>query len=196
MRIIFTLSLLLLQACASLGPKYSSRENKVIKDKSIITVYRPWKYVGSAGDPYTCLDNTAVGEYYNGSFYSLEVGPGDHYVSWGTIDGQSKNGVRFVAKQGEQYFLRFDISKLSGAKEATQAGGMAGAGAVGYIATGAFFSQSSQEEIKRILDSRVQKEVNNQGLMFVKKEFAQTELQDTKLYPIKKYDTSWCASPK
>ncbi len=196
MKFFVIFSVLFLQACASLGPKYPAVENKVSKGKSLLTIYRPWKFAGSAGDPYTCLDNAAVGEYYNGSFYNLEVTPGEHFISWGTIDGQSKNGVRFNAKQGEQYFLRFDISKLAGAKEATQAAGMVGAGAVGYVASGAFFSKDTQETINQTMDDRVQKEVNNQGLMFVKKKFAQAELSDTKLYTVKKYDTKWCTSPK
>lgn len=196
MKFVFLLSLLLIQGCATLGPKYSSTQSQVPKNKALITVYRPWKFVGSAGDPYTCLDNSAVGEFYNGSYYNVEVNPGEHYVSWGTIDGQSKNGVHFIAKQGEQYFLRFDISRLSGAKEATQAAGMAGAGAVGYVASGAFFNKESKETISKIIDDRIQKEVNNQGLMFVKKEFAQTELTDAKLYTVKQYSTNWCNAPK
>lgn len=196
MRIIAILILLFLQSCASLGPKFTHSEIVVPKNKSIMTIYRPWKFAGSVGDPYTCLDNKTVGEYYNGTFYNLEISPGEHYVSWGMIDGQSKMGVKFEAKAGEQYFLRFESAKLIGAKESTQGAAMGGAGVIGYLAVGALFSKNSAETIQKMVDERVQKVVNNQGLMFVKKEYALTELKDTKEYMIKKYDTSWCNPPK
>ncbi len=111
----------------------------------------------------------------------------------GTIEGPSANDVKFRAKAGEQYFLRFDISKLSGAKEATQAGAMAGAGIIGLAVSPLFFSGKDElEAMKKNLDTRVQLEVNNPGLMFVTKDFALSELPSTKLYHLKTYNTKMC----
>lgn len=184
---------LLFTSCAQLGLKYTESKINIPKDKSIVTIYRPWSFVGSAGDPFTCLDYKAVGEFYNGAYFNIELVPGSHTIGVGSFGGQSENSITFNVVSGQHYYLRFDISKLNGAKEATQAAGMAGAGAIGYLMSGAFFSKDKPDKINEIVDKRVQKEVINQGLYFISEKYALEELKDLKEYRVKEYKTDWCS---
>ena len=189
---ISILSLILFSSCSLFGTKYSKQKVIFPKDKALLTIYRPWRFIGSANDPYTCLNNKVVGEFYNGKYYHLVLKPGKYHVDHAALlGGPSENGVHFEAKPGEQYFLRFELSQIVGVDEATINGSAAGGASV-YTITSLIFANRELKELDKISDQRVQKKINNPGLMFVKESYALSELKDIERYENKKFNSTAC----
>lgn len=185
-------SLILFSSCSLFGTKYSKQKINLSKEKALLTIYRPWRFAGAVFDPYTCLNNKVVGEFYNGKYYQLILKPGKYYVDHAALlDGPSKNGVHFEAKPGEQYFLRFESSRIVGFDE-TMTHASAAGGPMMYLTFGLFFANRDPGEFVKISDQRVQKKINNPGLMFVKESYALSELKDIEKYENKKFNSTAC----
>jgi hypothetical protein len=178
------LSLILFSSCSLFGTKYSNQKKSFPKDKALLTIYRPWRFAGSVIDPYTCLNNKVVGEFYNGKYYQLILKPGKYHVDHAALfDGPSGNGVYFEAKSGEQYFLRFEASQIVGVDPAAS-------GRPPIVSL--LNPMRDLKELEKISDQRVQKKINNPGLMFVKESYALSELKDIERYEKKKFNSTAC----
>jgi hypothetical protein len=199
---LLVLSTLVLSAfgCASLGPVYQE-QTLTNKKMAQLNIYRVKKFAGSAGSPYLCLDNKVIGELTNGGYFVTEIEPGDHTLMRKTM-GANAGDVKFTAKAGEAYYLRADYSNDNGAQESANIGrqaalGPGGGGALGAAMSAGFFGGSAEREtLKANKDQRMNSVGLNPGFLFVKPEFAKTEITQTKLFVVPEYKTDPCAPKK
>ncbi len=193
--------LLLLSACASLGPHFS-KPQKASKEKSLIYVYRVKKFAGSAGSPYVCLNKQVVGEIPNGGYFSFEAPPGEHQLTLRSGLGDKLASFPFSSKAKQVYYVRTDFSLNSGAQENTETarqaaldpgGGGAVGGVAGAIASDSFFGTKEEaESILARLDLRAQEKSSNPGFLFIKPDMAEPEIVQTKLVTIPPYKINPC----
>lgn len=201
MKFVALLSLLLCSACASLGPQFTKAQ-KASKDQSLIYIYRVKKFAGSAGSPYLCLDKKVVGEVPNGGYFPLEMSPGSYELTMRGALGENLASFPFTVKANHVYYVRTDFSLNSGARENTDVarqaalgpggGGALGAG-IGAVVNDQFFGDEEEgNKILTQLDKRAQQQSKNPGFLFVKPEFAEAEIAQTKLFTVPPYKMNPC----
>lgn len=183
--------------CTSLGPKFSQAQ-KPAKDKALIYVYRVNKFAGSAGSPYVCMGKQVIGEIPNGGYFMFTAPPGSHELRMRGVLGDTLASFPFNVKAQQVYYVRTDFSLNSGAKEGAEAArqgalGPGGGGAIGAAMSAGFFGGKEEaEKILSHLDKRVQEQSNNPGFLFVKPDFAETEIKQTEVFTVPAYKNNPC----
>ncbi len=116
LKIKYTLSLvgallLILTGCAipgAPGPKFSGLQN-IPGGNAELIVYRKSAFFAAAQAMPLLIDDSQVGELYNGSFLQHPLAPGKHKikVSTGPFSQSVETTIQFPA--GERKFLHFDF---------------------------------------------------------------------------------------
>src|SRR5579863_5880049 len=93
----------MLAGCGVQGTEYQPRA--VPAEKSIIYIYRPYKILGSGATPLVTCGSESI-EMEPGGFYSFMQETGNVTCIAGD---DSKPGLKFEARPGEQYFIKEDV---------------------------------------------------------------------------------------
>jgi hypothetical protein len=93
----------MLAGCGVNGEEYQPRPAPA--EKSIIYIYRPYKILGSGATPLVTCGSESI-EMEPGGFYSFAQETGT--VTCATAN-DSKPGLKFEARPGEQYFIKEDV---------------------------------------------------------------------------------------
>ena len=174
----------LFSGCASLGPAYAPTQASQ-PGKSMLYIYRLSHLVGSAYSPAVKLDNEPIGVLANGAYLPVEITSGQHKIEFDSIGLVA--AIEFKIGSKAQYFLRLDTTMNNGAKASatnaqTASLGPSGGGAMGAAMSSSFFaSKDEKDAAMKAVDPAVTQPLNNPGLLFVKPDFANPEIINTKL---------------
>lgn len=97
-RMAIVLSVLMLQACMALGPKFEPLSAPA-SNVSKIAVYRPANFTNSAITPDLHVDEKKVAEITNGGYVVLDLSPGVHRIHLG-LPGWRGEAMSFASTQG------------------------------------------------------------------------------------------------
>lgn len=168
--------LLILTACASLGPQF--KEVTANPKKALIYAYRPSRFAGSVWDHHIYIDNVKVGTLKSGSYFPVEVSPGDHILRQElSIDKFPE--IKFTVAAGKTYYLYSDADVMNletpypnlGKKDerCPHSGPRIN-------------NHKVMMDYLEHLDTRAQKQTCRPGFMFVTELFAERAIGETQLF--------------
>lgn len=178
MKLLIFFPIILIASCTSFGPKFSSIEPKS-KTKSLIYVYRPSAFTGSARRPDIILNDKKVGSISNGGYFYFEADPIQSKVSIRDFAGEETGTFSFNLRKNEIYFLRLDLSSPN-LKNPVDSKGKSTKDACPYMGRN-FTHMSADQEVIKAMDTRIQTLSCWPGFMFVSEELAMKEIRETNL---------------
>lgn len=104
--LMFLIVALMLSSCASLGPKFQKVET-LQKNKGLVYIYRPKKFVGGGVSYTVAADQTPVTKLYNGGYYPYFSNPGE-IEFWAKTE--AKSSVTLDVKPGKTYYIRGTVT--------------------------------------------------------------------------------------
>lgn len=110
---ILALCVTLITACAT-GPAFIPME-RAKSDTSVVYIYRPYMFKGSAASPKIYIDDEFIGKLGSGNYVVKELSSGEHDILVGKKEGEHINWApdtilqKVKIEPGKEYYFRMEL---------------------------------------------------------------------------------------